>query len=28
QSFGFEAISDEYLEDDIPHIDMQRKAAQ
>ncbi|MDA6067774.1 GNAT family N-acetyltransferase [Idiomarina abyssalis] len=28
QSFGFEAISEEYLEDDIPHIDMQRKAAQ
>jgi len=28
QSFGVEAISDEYLEDDIPHIDMQRKAAQ
>ncbi|MDV6316627.1 GNAT family N-acetyltransferase [Idiomarina sp. HP20-50] len=28
RSFKFEAISEEYLEDDIPHIDMQRKAAQ
>ncbi|KPD24085.1 MULTISPECIES: GNAT family N-acetyltransferase [Idiomarina] len=28
KSFGFEPISEEYLEDDIPHIDMQRKAAQ
>lgn len=28
KAFGFEPISDEYLEDDIPHIDMQRKAAQ
>lgn len=25
-SFGFVAISDEYLEDDIPHVDMQRPA--
>ncbi|MCO4316996.1 GNAT family N-acetyltransferase [Phyllobacterium sp. 21LDTY02-6] len=25
-SFGFVAVSDEYLEDDIPHIDMQRPA--
>ncbi|MFV0559932.1 MAG: GNAT family N-acetyltransferase [Enterococcus sp.] len=24
QQFGFEAISDVYLEDDIPHIDMQK----
>ena len=24
QSFGFKAISEEYLEDDIPHIDMER----
>ena len=26
QSFGFEAISEDYLEDDIPHVDMQRAA--
>ena len=25
-SLGFEAVSDEYLEDDIPHIEMLRKA--
>jgi len=25
ESFGFVAISDEYLEDDIPHIDMERQ---
>ncbi|RUO63737.1 GNAT family N-acetyltransferase [Pseudidiomarina insulisalsae] len=24
QSFGFKEISDEYLEDDIPHVDMER----
>lgn len=26
ESFGFVAISDEYLEDDIPHIDMERRS--
>lgn len=28
KSLGFKPISEEYLEDNIPHIDMQRKAAQ
>lgn len=27
ESFGFVPVSEEYLEDDIPHIDMQRPAA-
>ena len=27
ETFGFVPVSDEYLEDDIPHIDMQRPAA-
>ena len=26
-SFGFVPVSEEYLEDDIPHVDMQRPAA-
>jgi len=26
ESFGFQEISDEYLEDDIPHVDMERAA--
>lgn len=26
ESFGFEAISDVYLEDDIPHIDMKKSS--